>query len=194
MTRECRRCHLELPQDRFRERRNGAREHVCRRCISTAEANRQRRHRALRELRESTLFEPTDAASSSSDASPEESSAQLYPRCNECRASDESSGDELEEEDDPVHLGSLYVMENSRIPSELKVGRSRNPFKRALQLARSHNFEMKLIAIYPGVGHLEGLVHRMLHTDRAPGRSREFIKVSRKRAFSAISVAMGSFD
>ena len=182
MDRECRRCHTHHPYDRF-HRSTG---HICRRCRSTYETTRQRKLRSA----------PLPAEPDPSDASlPDdlELGASRHGDCNECGASDNSSGDEIEEEDDLAPLGSLYVMENSRIPSELKVGRSRSPFKRALQLARSHNFEMKLVAIYPGVGHLETLVHSMLASDRVPGRSREFFKVSRKRAFSAISVAMGSF-
>ena len=194
MTRECRRCHLEHPLDRFRERRTGTREHVCRRCISTAETARQRVQRERRYLNNSTLFEPTEASSSSSEASPEEISAPRYTDCDECKVTEESSGEDMEDEDDSSILGSLYVMENSRIPSELKIGRSRNCFKRARQMSASHNFEMKIIAIFPEAGCREGVVHSMLHKDRVPGRSREFFKVSRKRAFSAISAAMGSFE
>ena len=185
MDRECRRCHTHHPYDRF-HRSTG---HICRRCRTTYEVARRR------DLRFAPL--PAEPDSNPSDASlPDdlELGASRHEDCNECGASDNSSGDELEEEDDPAPLGSLYVMENSRIPSELKVGRSRNPFRRALQLARSHNFEMKLVAIFPEAGCVEAIVHSMLRKDRVPGRSREFFKISRKRAFSAISIAMGSFD
>ena len=100
-----------------------------------------------------------------------------------------SSGDEADEED-PEHLGSLYLMENSRIPGEIKVGRSRNPHHRARNLSVAHNFSLRLVATFPGEGRLESYVHGLLAEHRVPGASKEWFSVSRKRAFSAISVAM----
>ena len=190
-SRQCRRCNAIHPLDRFLKQSNGNIGHICRRCRSDDAAVRQQLR--YRDRHSTAVFEPIEPPSTTGD-SPGKILDPRYQKCEECDAMEESSGEDPEEEDDPAPLGSLYVMENSRIPSELKVGRSRNPFKRARQLARSHNFEMKLVAIYPGVGHLETLVHSTLASDRVPGRSREFFKVSRKRVFSAISVAMGSFD
>ena len=100
-----------------------------------------------------------------------------------------SSGDEADEED-PVHLGSLYLMENSRIPGEIKVGRSRNPHHRARNMSVAHNFSLKLVATFPGEGRLEPHVHALLAEHRVPGASKEWFRINRKRAFSAISHAM----
>ena len=182
MDRECRRCHAHHPLDRF-HRGTG---HICRRCRTKYEIARRR------ELRFAPLPTSSDDQSSSEGSLEEVLDTGEHREC--CKAGDDSSGEELEEEDDPAHLGALYVMENSRIPSELKVGRSRNPFKRARQPACCHNFDMKLIAIYPRAGNLEKFVHCILAPDRVPGHSREFFRVSRKRAFSAISQAMAEFD
>ena len=37
---------------------------------------------------------------------------------------------------------SLYVMENPRIPGEIKIGRSQSPENRAKQLSTGHNFRL----------------------------------------------------
>jgi len=186
MDRECRRCHAHHPPDRFHRSKG----YICRQCRTKYELARRRELR-FAPLPQTESDERSSASESSlGDASEAGEQQQCYKA-----AEEESSGDErLEEEDDPALLGALYVMENPRIPSELKVGRSRNPFKRARQLAMCHNFEMRLLAIYPRAGHLEKFVHCILAPHRVPGHSREFFRVSRKRAFSAVSQAMAEFE
>jgi hypothetical protein len=186
MDRECRRCHDQYPIDRFHRSKG----YICRQCRTKYEVARRRELLRFAPLPQTDADEQPSSESSLEDAS----EAGEQQECHEA-GEEESSGDELlEEEEDPAHLGALYVMENSRIPSELKVGRSRNPFKRARQLACCHNFEMRLLAIYPRAGHLEKFVHCILAPHRVPGHSREFFRVSRKRAFSAVSQAMAEFE
>ena len=56
----------------------------------------------------------------------------------------------------------LYVMQNSRIPSELKIGRSLDPSRRSKELGRSHNFRMDILRVYHACGDLEATVHKRL--------------------------------
>ena len=107
--------------------------------------------------------------------------------CWEKRRDEECSSGE---DDEAMDLGSLYVMENLRLPGEFKIGRSKDPFRRARTLASGQNFQMKLVAIYPQAGRLEPLAHRLLAQYRVPGLSHEWFATSRKRCFSAISLAM----
>ena len=197
--RQCRRCQEEHPLHRFlcRRGRDGVYQaygHTCRRCRTRDETERQRQIRRV--AAEAMLFKEEDENDDEGRRS--EAWTDTTAHCRHCPNTEEvdpSSGDELdEEEDEEASVGSLYIMENSRIPSELKVGRSRNPFKRARGLATSHNFEMNVVAIYPQAGHLETAVHHLLAADRVPGHSREFFRVSRKRAFSAVSQAMTAFE
>ena len=61
---------------------------------------------------------------------------------------------------------SMYVMQNSRIPDEFKVGRSHNPAARAKDLSSCQNFWVQLLHVYQGYGHLEATVHQRLKTRR----------------------------
>jgi len=62
----------------------------------------------------------------------------------------------------PEKKDDLYVMQNSRIPDDKKVGKSHDPDARAKELQRSHNFKMQILKVYHGQGHLEATVHRRL--------------------------------
>ena len=53
----------------------------------------------------------------------------------------------------------LYVMSNPRTPGELKVGRSGNAEMRRCALSAQQNFQMKIEALFYGLGHLEKQVH-----------------------------------
>jgi|AACY02.16.fsa_nt_gi hypothetical protein len=55
--------------------------------------------------------------------------------------------------------GDLYVMQNSRTPGELKIGRSQDVEARRCALQRSQNFRMLVLAVFPQAGHIEGRVH-----------------------------------
>jgi len=178
MQKVCRRCNVEQPVENFR----GA-YHVCRQCRSDYAIARWRAHRATQKAAAGPPESPSsdeDWPGSSAPAEVENGNDRQEPR---------SSGDEADEED-PEHLGSLYLMENSRIPGEIKVGRSRNPHHRARNLSVAHNFSLKLVATFPGEGRLEPHVHALLAEHRVPGASKEWFRVNRKRAFSAISHAM----
>ena len=69
----------------------------------------------------------------------------------------------------------LYVMSNSRIPGEYKIGRSSHPYERAADLQQSHNFNMVVHAIFDGLGHREYDIHCALDAFRIQGyKSREW--------------------
>ena len=57
---------------------------------------------------------------------------------------------------------SLYIMENPRIPGEIKIGRSYSPEERAKQLASGHNFRLIVKYSYGGKGFLEKTLHHKL--------------------------------
>ena len=62
----------------------------------------------------------------------------------------------------PKTKDHLYVMQNNRIPNELKVGRSHDPNQRSKELGRSHNFRMDVLRVYHACGNLEATVHKRL--------------------------------
>ena len=113
--------------------------------------------------------------------------------------------DELGNESDPVGAslraecapepgpGHLYVMQNSRIPGELKIGRSQDVEARRRSLQRSQNYRMLVLAVFPQAGNIEGCVHEMLSycrvTEEAAGR--EWFRCSLQTAFSAIGQVLG---
>ena len=57
---------------------------------------------------------------------------------------------------------TLYVMRNTRIPNEFKIGRSQDTARRKNDLERSQNFSIEIIAILPGAGRFETAVRRAL--------------------------------
>ena len=78
----------------------------------------------------------------------------------------------------PNKKDDLYLMANSRIPNELKVGRSMDPVRRARELARSQNFRMEIRKTYPCQGFLEATVHKRLHARRvSEGDGQEWFQV-----------------
>ena len=98
---------------------------------------------------------------------------------------DKDDGEDDDGEDD------LYVMQNSRILGEVKIGRSSNPENRKRSLQASQNFRMNLLAAFPGAGHMEPRVHNMLAYCRVldvPGR--EWFECSTQTAFAAIGTAL----
>ena len=109
---------------------------------------------------------------------------------------DDDDYDEPEEPAEPATsetlADDLYVMQNSRISDEVKVGRSMDPEKRRRALQASQNYRMNILAVFPGAGHLEPLVHGMLAYCRVhdvPGR--EWFKCNPQTAFGAIGTALG---
>ena len=78
----------------------------------------------------------------------------------------------------PKKKDDLYVMQNSRIPDEKKVGRSHDPEQRARELGRSQNFRLQILKIYPGCGHLEATVHRRLKARKVTeGQGEEWFRI-----------------
>jgi len=98
----------------------------------------------------------------------------------------ENTADETENKAD-----DLYVMQNSCILNEVKIGRSTDPGKRSRILQTSQNYTMDLLAVFPGSGYLESAVHNMLAYCRVrnvPGR--EWFKCSFQTAFGAIGILL----
>ena len=78
----------------------------------------------------------------------------------------------------PGRKDDLYIMQNSRIPDEMKVGRSHDPAQRARDLGRSHNFRMQILKTYPSQGFLESTVHKRLHARKVTeGEGQEWFQV-----------------
>ena len=78
----------------------------------------------------------------------------------------------------PQKKDDLYVMQNSRIADEKKIGKSHDPDARAKELQKSHNFKMQILKVYHGQGHLEATVHRRLKARNVTeGDGKEWFKV-----------------
>jgi hypothetical protein len=111
-------------------------------------------------------------------------------------AQDEDDKEEEFETSEPASEpgpGDLYVMQNSRIPGELKIGRSQDVEARRRSLQRSQNYRMLVLAVFPQAGNIEGCVHEMLSycrvTEEAAGR--EWFRCSLQTAFAAIGQTLG---
>jgi hypothetical protein len=82
---------------------------------------------------------------------------------------------------------TLYVMQYSFRRDIVKIGRSHDPEKRRLELARGQAYTMELVATFPGRGNLEGKVHEMLAPHRnQDGAGREWFNVTVEDAVLAI--------
>ena len=88
----------------------------------------------------------------------------------------------------------LYVIQNSRITGELKIGRSEDVEARRRSLQASQNFKILLLAVFPQAGHIETSVHGILSycqiTEEAAGR--EWFGCSPQTSFAAIGQALGA--
>ena len=77
--------------------------------------------------------------------------------------------EEEESEDPDVGEGdALYVLHNSLAPHQFKVGRSKEPERRRLDMQRAQNFTVTLDAVFPGRGWMEPLVHARLAPRKVP--------------------------
>ena len=86
---------------------------------------------------------------------------------------------------------ALYIMENSRIPGEVKIGCSNDVPKRKKELECTHNFRMNVLAIFPGKGYLEREVHLQLsHLRVAECAGTEWFKCSLGKAVAVINQVM----
>ena len=78
----------------------------------------------------------------------------------------------------PPKQDDLYVMQNSRIPDEKKVGRSQDVSIRAKQLGQSQNFRMQILKVYSGQGYLESTIHKRLKARKVTeGDGQEWFQV-----------------
>ena len=78
-------------------------------------------------------------------------------------------------------------MENPQIPGELKIGRSNNVELRRAALSSQQNFDMKVVAVVFGKGHLEKKVHRALEDKRVSrGPGQEWFRVGVDEAVHSI--------
>ena len=81
----------------------------------------------------------------------------------------------------------LYIMQNSRIPGEIKIGRSNNVPRRKKDLEQAQNFKMNVLTIFPGKGYLEKEVHKRLKDFQVTGcAGTEWFKCSFGEAVQAI--------
>ena len=92
----------------------------------------------------------------------------------------------------------LYMMRYEFDPCQtlgLKIGRSENVSMRKAQLEEGHAFEMKVLRVYSGCGHLEAMVHKLLGSKRLTGTSaREWFDVSFDTAMIAVRLAKDLYE
>jgi hypothetical protein len=86
---------------------------------------------------------------------------------------------------------SLYIMENLRIPGEIKIGRSQNPEERAKQLAAGNNFRIVVQRSYGEKGFLEKTLRQKLKKHRVEeGVGVEWFRVSVEQADLLVRAAI----
>ena len=87
-----------------------------------------------------------------------------------------------------VEGDSLYIMQNTRIPNEVKVGRSGVITKRKKRMEECQNFTITVHVFYPGYGYLESRAHKLLRPlqlQNVPGR--EWFKCAPEHAMKVVS-------
>ena len=94
------------------------------------------------------------------------------------------------EGDDP---STLYIMRYDFDPCGtmgVKIGRTKNLSARVEQMERAHNFRMKVLRFYNGMGNLEPIVKRLLASRRSTaGAGTEWYDVSFATAMKAVALA-----
>ena len=87
----------------------------------------------------------------------------------------------------------LYILGNSRL-SELKIGRSANPYARASQLQAAQPFTICVHALFPRAGHLEARVHQVLKSQRVCNAAgREWFACTLREALDAIALTLATY-
>ena len=85
----------------------------------------------------------------------------------------------------------LYVMTNSRIAGEYKIGRSKSVQQRRSDLQESQNFQVKIVATFPGAGWAEGSVHdRLAYARVRAGPGREWFAAPLSEILHAVGRAL----
>ena len=103
----------------------------------------------------------------------------------------ESTKPELTEPHLAPGTHDLYIMENSRIPGEVKIGYSKDVPRRKKEFEAQQNFRMYVLAVFPGKGYLEKQVHNNLDNFRvAECAGTEWFKCSLGEALAAIDQVM----
>jgi T5orf172 domain len=69
----------------------------------------------------------------------------------------------------PLKKDHLYAMQNSRIPNEIKVGRSHDPEQRARELQKCQNFTIQILKVWHCQGYLETTAHKRLKVRNVTG-------------------------
>ena len=89
----------------------------------------------------------------------------------------------------------LYIMRYTGILQDVvKIGRSTNPEKRRVSLERCQDFGVELVAVFPGRGYLESLVHGRFEgyrSGRGPGT--EWFKVDASKALDMVRDIMQEY-
>ena len=87
----------------------------------------------------------------------------------------------------------LYIMRYGFDPCNtmgVKIGRTKNLAVRVADIEHGHNFRMKVLRVYRGMGHLEPLVHTLLSSRRASGGpGKEWFDVTFSAAMKAVALA-----
>ena len=87
----------------------------------------------------------------------------------------------------------LYIMRYEFDPCGtmgVNIGRTKNLAARVAQKESGHNFRMKVLRVYRGLGNLEPLVHELLASRRASGGAgKEWFDVSFAAAMKAVALA-----
>ena len=87
-------------------------------------------------------------------------------------------------------MAHLYLMSRCDAPGALKVGRSDDPARRALDLQAGHFFTMKVLARAEGAGGFERSVHALLQDSRIEGPGVEWFRCSLAKALAATARVM----
>ena len=87
----------------------------------------------------------------------------------------------------------LYLMGYEFDPCRtlgIKIGRTDNIAARVKEIEKNHNFRMKVLRVYRGLGNLEPLVHELLASKRmTQGASKEWFDVSFATGMKAVALA-----
>ena len=87
----------------------------------------------------------------------------------------------------------LYIMRYEFDPCNtmgVKIGRTKNLAARVADIEDGHNFRMKVLRVYRGLGNLENLVHALLASRRASsGPGKEWFDVTFSAAMKAVALA-----
>ena len=87
-------------------------------------------------------------------------------------------------------MAHLYVISRSDAPGLLKVGRSDNPERRAMDLQSGHCFWIVVQAVVYGRGDCEREVHRLLQHVRVDGPGRQWFRTDLPGVLETIAAAV----